>query len=169
MYVALVISDIRSTHNVGSLLRTCDGLGIEAVYMTGITPYPAGHPDDHRLPHLAKKIDTAIHKTALGAEHSVPWLYHPNTAHIITKLKKDGWTIFALEQHPSSQAIDTIEVPDKVALVVGNEVDGVPEDILVMCDQIVEIPMVGTKESFNVSVAGALGLYTLKKNWTKLN
>lgn len=130
--------------------------------MSGITPYPLGDPDDHRLPHIAAKIHKDIHKTALGAEETVLWKYHPSTAHIIKELKAYGWYVCALEQSPNAHDLITFQKEPKVALVVGNEVDGLSPEVLKLCDDILEIEMIGKKESFNVSVAGAMALFWLK-------
>jgi tRNA G18 (ribose-2'-O)-methylase SpoU len=160
----LVAVDIRSTHNVGSFFRTCDGLGVDALYLTGISPYPSGLAEDARLPHLAEKVTKDIHKTALGAETTLPWHYHPNAAHVLRTLKAEGWRLVALEQAPHSHDLTVIERPEKAALIVGNEVEGLSNDLLSLCDDIAEIPMMGKKESLNVSVAAAIGLFWLKNS-----
>lgn len=163
-YTVLVAVDVRSSHNVGSFFRTCDGLGVDAVYLTGITPYPSGQEADGRLPHIAQKVEKDIHKTALGAEKTLPWHYHTNTMHLLESLREDGWTLYALEQAPSSIQLTSVDVPEKVALIVGNEVDGLPKDVLNYVDEIVEIDMIGEKESFNVSVAAGIGLFWLRNS-----
>ncbi len=162
MHIALIAVDVRSTHNVGAFLRTCDGLGIDRVYLTGITPYPSGQSDDARLPHIVTKVQKDIHKTALGAEQTVAWEYHPDALSLIHELRDQGWHIAALEQDTRSVPLTTYAAETPVALVVGPEVEGLPQTILSACDSIVEIPMSGQKESFNVSVAAAIALYHLR-------
>ncbi len=166
MNCVLVAVNVRSSHNVGSFFRTCDGLGVDGLYLTGITPYPTGLPDDVRLPHVAEKAEKDIHKTALGAEKTLTWTYHPNTMHVLEGLKEAGWELCALEQAINSTDLTMHTIRDKVALIVGNEVDGLPEDILDYCNKILEIPMQGNKESFNVSVAAGMALFWIKNNWT---
>ena len=159
--IVLVVDNVRSTHNVGSLLRTCDGLGIREVYLCGITPYPHMHDSDPRLPHISTKITKDIHKTALGAEDTVTWHYCASTEQALHLLKKDDYKIIALEQSSKSVPLDTYHVTQKSALVVGPEVTGMTTDTLSLADDVVEIPMHGQKESLNVSVAAGIALYTL--------
>jgi len=155
----LVVVDVRSTHNVGSLFRTCDGLGVD-LCLVGITPRP-GHDNDSRLPHVVKKAEQAIAKTALGAERTVRWSYAENLVDAMKLLRDNGFNIMALEQSSESQNIRRYESDKPVALVVGREVEGLSNDEIAMCDGCLEIPMVGLKESFNVSVAAGIGLYQL--------
>lgn len=157
----LVAHNIRSANNVGSLLRTADGLGVDNVYLTGYSPYPAKQ-NDPRLPHLRLKLERRIHKTALGAEDSVSWEHQENLMSLIPKLKADGFMVLALEQTPRSIELSKFRVKKDVALIVGNERTGVEEEILALCDQGLVIPMAGQKESFNVAVAAAIALYHLK-------
>jgi tRNA G18 (ribose-2'-O)-methylase SpoU len=157
--VVLVVHNVRSTHNVGSLLRTADGLGIEAVYLTGHTPYPAG-PDDQRLPHIAQKTSRQIHKTALGAEHSVKW-YKTDIENCLARLSSAGYELVALEQTAGATELKRYNAPEKVALIVGNEIDGLDNVVLKRVNQHLEIAMRGQKESFNVAVAAAIALYWL--------
>ena len=156
--IVLVAHNLRSCHNVGSLLRTADGLGVAKVFLTGYTPYPQ-MPDDTRLPHLAQKISRQIHKTALGAEHVVLWQHEENIIKDFEQLKADGFTIAALEQTERSLHLPDFVPPEKIALVVGREVEGIERDILIACDLTLEIPMFGRKESFNVAAAAAMALY----------
>lgn len=158
--VALVLCDVRSAHNVGSILRTADGLGIDEVYLTGITPYPQS-PNDDRLPHVRKKVEALINKTALGAQNSVNWHHDPDPEVCIKALKKAGYKVAALEQTPDSLQLSSYSPDSSIALAVGNEVDGLSANILDMADVRLEMPMKGTKESFNVSVAAAIALYHL--------
>lgn len=159
--IRVIAHDIRSTHNVGSLLRTCEGLGIEHVYFTGYTPYPAA-PHDDRLPHISQKLTRQINKTALGAEAMVPWTHEVDVAACIAALKADGYTIVALEQVDGSVPLPDYAPPQKVAVLLGREVEGIASDILELCDSYIEIPMFGKKESFNVVQAAAMTLYKLR-------
>jgi tRNA G18 (ribose-2'-O)-methylase SpoU len=154
----LMAHNVRSCHNVGSLLRTADGLGAAKVYLTGYTPYPLA-ADDGRLPHEAAKIARQIHKTALGAEHSVPWRHHENILEVFRTLRDDGFAIAALEQVPDSVKLPGYQPPEKLAIVVGREVEGIEPEILAACDFALEVPMSGRKESFNVAAAAAMALY----------
>lgn len=156
----LIAHDIRSCHNVGSLLRTADGLGVEKVYLTGYTPYPAGKKDE-RLPHLAAKQTKQIHKTALGAEHSVAWQHETDVQGVLDTLRAAGYTVVALEQSPKATLLPDYNPPQKIALLLGSEVSGVADMLLQEADAVVEIPMRGLKESFNVVQATAIALYAL--------
>lgn len=154
----LIAHNLRSCHNVGSLLRTADGLGVEAVYLTGYTPYPV-IPNDIRLPHIAAKLTRQIQKTALGAEKTVPWTHYHTVLEPITKLQKDGYIVTAIEQHPLSIPLPEFVPADKVALVIGREVEGIEPEVLALTDSVIEIPMYGQKESFNVIQAAAMAMY----------
>lgn len=157
----LVVHNVRSAHNVGSLLRTADGLGVEKVYLTGYTPYPS-QLEDERLPHLAKKIDAQIAKTALGAEKTVPCEHRDDVYALLSELKQVGHDITALEQTRASLLITDWQPAEKIVLVVGREVEGIEPEVIQACDQAVEIPMSGQKESFNVAVAAAMALYHIR-------
>lgn len=159
--IVVIAHDIRSTHNVGSLLRTCDGLGVEKIYFTGYTPYPAT-PDDTRLPHIAGKLAKQIEKTALGAEKSVTWEHQADAHTCFKKLKHEGYELVALEQSPQSISLPDYHPPEKVAVLLGREVEGIAPELLQLCDKTIEIPMFGTKESFNVVQAAAIALYALR-------
>lgn len=159
--ICLIIHNVRSCHNVGSLLRTAEGMGVASVFMTGYTPYPK-LKNDPRLPHLATKIDHRIHKTALGAESLLHWEYIQDIKVALRRLKKDGFELVAIEQDGKSQDLTSFKFPNKVALVVGNEVEGIEESILSQVDKIVEIPMFGKKESYNVAQAAAMALYQIR-------
>ncbi len=160
-HLVLVLSDLRSTHNVGSLLRTAEGLGVSSVYFCGYTPYPR-IDGDKRLIHVVNKLDQQIHKTALGAEQLVSIKVVSDTATAIASLKAEGYSVVALEQAKHSVALNDFRAKNKVALVLGNEVEGLAPDTINLCDQIVEIPMLGQKESFNVVQAAAMALYYLR-------
>lgn len=157
----LIAHNIRSTHNVGSLLRTCDGLGADRVYLTGYTPYPFGQPGDTRLPHIVNKLDKQINKTALGAEKAMAWQHADDITQVLEQLKADGFVIAALEQTAGSVPIQAYKRPGKVAIIVGREVEGIEPEVLALCDVTLEIPMRGSKESFNVAIAASMALYQL--------
>jgi 23S rRNA (guanosine2251-2'-O)-methyltransferase len=160
-HIILIAHNIRSCHNVGSLLRTADGLGIERVLLTGYTPYPLLEHDD-RLPHLVHKIATQIHKTALGAEHTVAWAHYVDIEAVFRELKDNGYEIVALEQAPHAMPLPDFVPGKRIALVVGREVEGIEAAILTACDKTIEIPMFGQKESFNVAAAAAMALYHMR-------
>lgn len=157
----LIAHNVRSTHNVGSLLRTAEGLGIERVYLTGYTPYPQ-QTTDTRLPHLAQKTHRQISKTALGAEAAAFWEQANDVFSVLEVLKKSGYTIAALEQSDTSVPLPTYLPPAKLALLVGREVEGIEPEVLEYADVVLEIPMFGKKESFNVVQAAAMALYHLR-------
>lgn len=161
--VVLIAHNLRSTHNIGSLLRSCDGLGATKMYITGYSPYPLLPKNDDRLPHIAAKLDKQISKTSLGAEKTIPWQQSAEIEPILKQLKSDGYIIAGLEQASNSVPLSQFESPEKIALIVGREVEGVESEVLARCDVVLEIPMHGSKESFNVAVAGAIGLYELLK------
>lgn len=166
--IALIIHDVRSAHNVGSLLRTADGLGVKKVYLTGFTPYPQTLADE-RPPHVRRAVSAKIKKTALGAENSVRWRYKKDILGVISRLKTDGWTVAVLEQSPKSVSLVNFRpAADKIAMIVGNETGGLGSDILKAADLCLQIPMAGAKESFNVAAAGAMALYHLRY-WHKRN
>ncbi len=156
--LVLIAHNLRSTHNVGSLLRTAEGLGVSKVWLTGYTPYPP-HESDERLPHLQRKTATQITKTALGTEELVAWQHASAVEPVLDELKSQGFVIAALEQAPKAVLLPDFQPPDKLALIVGREVEGVEPELLRRCDVIIEIPMQGRKESFNVVQAAAMALY----------
>lgn len=159
--LVLVAHNIRSIYNVGSLFRTSEGLGLVKIYLTGYTPSPARN-DDARLPHLAEKQTRQIRKTALGAESLIEWEYWSDIADLLHFLKGRGYKLYALEQTDESIGLPGHKVNDDIALIIGNEVTGLPKDVLGMCDLILEIPMLGQKESLNVVHATAIALYHLR-------
>lgn len=144
--IYLVCQNIRSLFNVGSIFRTADAFGVKKIYLCGIT----GRPPDKK-----------IAKVALGAENSVPWEYVRNTAAIIKKLRVQGIKVVALEQSKKSVPINRFHPKYPVALVIGNEVTGVTRPVLKLAEKIVEIPMLGVKESLNVVQAAAVAMYVL--------
>lgn len=159
--LAVVAHNIRSTHNIGSIFRTCDGFGVDHLYLSGYSPYPRLMRDS-RLPHIIERTTNDITKTSLGAEKTVMFSHvsHPQT--IIDSHKAHGYEVIALEQHDNSELISEIEFPHKALLVIGEEVGGISQELLSKCTRIVEIPMFGQKESFNVSVATGIALYALR-------
>lgn len=156
--IILIAHDIRSTHNVGSLLRTGECMGIATMYMTGYTPYPPVE-NDERLPHISKKIGADIHKTALGAETLVAWQHKDNIQQLFSELRAKGYRIVGLEQDASSTPLHEWTPPDKIALLLGREVEGIDQSLLAACDEMVEIQQFGHKESLNVVQAAAMTLY----------
>lgn len=156
--IIVIAHNIRSTHNVGALFRTAEGFGIRQIILSGYTPYPTTEHDE-RLPHISRKLTEQIHKTALGAEAIVPFAYQETPD--IDALKRMGYKIVGLEQAPRSVALPDYTPPEKIALVLGEEVHGIPQELLDECEDIIEIPMKGQKESFNVSVAAGIALYQL--------
>jgi 23S rRNA (guanosine2251-2'-O)-methyltransferase len=157
-HIIVIAHNLRSTHNVGSLLRTCEGLGAKTVYLTGYTPHPK-IPNDPRLPHEIEKTTKQIQKTALGAETSDLWRYEHDIFTVLSRYKKQDYTIAALEQTPDATQLQAYDVPDKLVLIVGREVEGIEPEVIAACDVTLEILMYGKKESFNVVQAAAMALY----------
>ncbi len=156
----LVAVDIRSAHNVGSLFRSCDGFKAD-LFLVGICPAPR-YNGDQRLPHIAIQAEKQIAKTALGAEKSINWDYAEDFITCVEQLKAKGYRIVALEQHKKSKELKNLHSgAEPIALVVGREVEGLRNVELGLCDDFYEIPMQGSKESFNVAVAAGIGLYQL--------
>lgn len=149
--IVVVSDNIRSLHNIGSLFRTADAFLIEAIYLCGISATPP---------------NKEIHKTALGAELSVEWDYFSDTLHAVDKLKDNGYTIIAVEQVEGAVMLDKFVRDDtkRYALVMGNEVKGVAQDVVDRCDLAIEIPQRGTKHSLNVSVAAGVVLWQMFQN-----
>ena len=147
----MILHNLRSEENVGSLFRTADAFGVEKIYLTGYTPAPIDR---------FKRPVSKIAKTALGAERIVPW-EQGSVAAVISALKSERVRILALEQDVRSVALHAYQRPARVAVVLGNEVEGIDAATLALCDDVVHIPMRGTKESLNVAVAGGVALYTL--------
>lgn len=156
--IVLIAHNLRSCHNVGSLLRTAEGLGVKEVILSGYTPYPL-HKNDTRLPHLAVKQGRDIHKTALGAEDLVKWHQVSDISTLIADLKKVGFEVWALEQTKASISLPNFKPPQKCAIIIGREVEGLESEVLALANGAVEIPMAGQKESFNVVQAAAMALY----------
>jgi len=156
--IIIIAHNIRSTHNIGAIFRTAEGFGVKKIILSGYTPYPH-FTTDSRLPHIAEKLTAQIHKTALGAENLVPFEYIESIS--IDRIRQQGYRIIGLEQDTRSVPITAYQPPEKIALLLGEEVAGISPYLLNQCDDIIEIPMVGAKESFNVSVAAGIALYAL--------
>jgi tRNA G18 (ribose-2'-O)-methylase SpoU len=157
----LIAHNLRSAHNVGSLLRTADGLGLTSVYLSGYTPYPRTK-NDERLPHIADKVTRQIAKTSLGAETSVNWRHCDDISKLLEQLKDEGYDILALEQTDQAISIENFKPKFKTALIVGREVEGIEAEVLALAARHIELPMSGQKESYNVSVAAAMALFYIK-------
>jgi len=147
----IILDDIRSLHNIGSVFRTSDAFLIEKIYLCGITAIPP---------------NKEIHKTALGATETVAWEYHKDILEVIENLKKEKVSVFAIEQVENSIFLQDfkIEQSKKYALVFGNEVYGVSQNAIKICDGTIEIPQLGTKHSLNISVSMGIVVWDLFKN-----
>jgi 23S rRNA (guanosine2251-2'-O)-methyltransferase len=156
--ITVIAHNIRSTHNVGAIFRTSEGFGVSKIILSGYTPFPKV-TNDPRLPHIAEKLTAQIHKTALGAETTVPFT-HKDTLDL-GALKAEGYTIVGLEQDERSVMLPNYSPPQKIALLLGEEVEGIEQSLRDTCDELIEIPMHGKKESYNVSVAAGIALYAL--------
>lgn len=144
--LVVILDNVRSMHNVGAIFRTADAFLVEKIVLCGITPQP---------PHRE------IHKAALGATESVDWEYFENIVDAVEFLKRQNFQILGIEQTTTSQPITdfTINKVKKYALILGNEVDGISDEILPNCDVFLEIPQLGTKHSLNVSVCGGIVMW----------
>jgi tRNA G18 (ribose-2'-O)-methylase SpoU len=147
--IVVVLDNIRSMHNVGSVFRSSDAFRVEAICLCGYTPQPP-HRD--------------IQKTALGATETVSWLYFEHTIDAIEQLKEHGYGVYAVEQVEGSISLEDFNTSDKkIAVVFGNEVEGVDSELLPHCDGCIEIPQLGMKHSLNISVAAGIVLWDLTK------
>lgn len=151
----LILPDIRSAINVGAIFRTADAVGISKIYLTGCTP----RPNDS-----FGRIQKDIAKSALGAENFIPWEYKKTIIPLINNLKKNGYTVLAVEQDGNAVDYRKIKKTEKMAIVMGPEVEGLSKNILNKCDLIAEIPMHGKKESLNVSVACGIILFRILRS-----
>lgn len=150
--ICLVADNVRSQHNVGAFFRTADAFALHSICLCGITPQP---------------LTADVHKTALGAELAVEWHHFDSTVEAVMALKQQNWCIVALEQtHNSILLQNFLPHNQKIALIVGNEVEGVDEAVLALCDHVVEIEQFGTKHSLNVSVSAGIALYHLSRQFT---
>jgi tRNA G18 (ribose-2'-O)-methylase SpoU len=159
--IRLILCDIRSAHNVGAILRTADATGIELVYTCGYTPHP-GHIDDSRPAHVIHSNTRALSKTALGAEGTVQMQHFADTASAISEAHSNGFKIIVLEQSEKSLNLFEYHPKAPIALVLGNEVTGISPQIQSLADIVLELPMLGRKESLNVAVATGIALYQLR-------
>ncbi len=144
--LVVVLDEVRSLHNIGAVFRTSDAFLVNSIYLCGITATPP-HPE--------------MHKTALGAEYTVEWKYFKNTLDAVEELHKEGYTVMSIEQCEGSMMLDKLEVEagKKYAIVMGNEVKGVQQEVVNRCDGCIEIPQYGTKHSLNVSVTAGIVLW----------
>lgn len=151
--VIIILDNIRSGNNIGSVFRTGDALRIEGVYLCGISAQPP---------------QKDIQKTALGSTETVPWKYFENTIEAIEFAKKEGFEVYAVEQTVSSISLENFKATkeDKIAIVMGNEVRGVAQDAIDRCKGVIEIPQFGTKHSFNISVSTGIVLWDLYTKMT---
>jgi tRNA G18 (ribose-2'-O)-methylase SpoU len=154
--IAVLLDNVRSAWNVGSILRSADGFGFSHAFLCGITP---------------SADNEAVSKTSLGAEDSVPWSYHQDAVKLVKGLKMEGWKVYGLEETAEaaeiSHAESVTEGARRQVLIVGNEVTGVDPELLELCDQIFYIPMRGEKKSFNVAIAFGIAAYALKTQTLK--
>lgn len=146
MRLTVVLDNVRSLNNIGAIFRTCDAFAVERIMLCGISACPPS-PE--------------IHKTALGAEESVEWVYFPTTAECIESLQREGYTLCCLEQVKGSVELQDFNPQDgrRYALVLGHEVNGVDQNVVNQCDVCLEIPQLGTKHSLNVSVSGGIAIW----------
>ncbi|MDH5597231.1 MAG: RNA methyltransferase [Candidatus Peregrinibacteria bacterium] len=144
--VYVLAHNIRSLHNVGSIFRTCDGAGVSKLFLTGYSGVPPRKE---------------IAKTALGADESVAWEFHKDPIILLEELKKKGVQIVSLEKNAESLDITKFKAKYPICMIVGNEINGVEEELLVLSDAVLHIPMRGQKESLNVSVAFGIGIYQI--------
>lgn len=165
MEIIVALHNIRSTYNVGAILRSCDGFGVKGTILSGYTPNWA---DSELLPHLADKLERQIAKTALGAEKTVKITSSKDILADLKALKEKGWQIVGLENNIADSRLLALNSPklkeklgEKVVLMLGEEVEGIDSSLYDLIDLFVEIPMKGQKESFNVSVATGIALYGL--------
>jgi len=152
----LILPDIRSAINVGAIFRTADAVGISKIFLTGYTPRPTDK---------FGRIQKDIAKSALGAENFIEWEYQKSLVSLISKLKKRGFKIIAIEQDKKAVDYKKVKISEKVAIIMGPEVLGLSKKILDKCDVIAEIPMYGKKESLNVSVACGVALFRILKSY----
>jgi 23S rRNA (guanosine2251-2'-O)-methyltransferase len=148
--IAVLLHGVRSAHNVGSIFRTCDAAGVSRIFLTGVTPTPTD-----RFGRAQKEIA----KVALGAEKTVSWTYGRSTISLIRSLRAEGWHVVGVEQDDRARNYREYKLHPQTLFVFGNEVKGLPPAVRASCDTLLEIPMHGTKESLNVSVAAGIILF----------
>jgi tRNA G18 (ribose-2'-O)-methylase SpoU len=165
MPLIVVLDDVRSLYNVGSVFRTSDAFRVEAIDLCGITATPdeVREEDGTLVRDCSLKASQEIHKTALGAEESVAWRYYKTAVEAVAALKADGYTVLAVEQCHGSTMLNDFKPAfgdkKKYAVVLGNEVKGVHQEVVDMCDGCLEIPQYGTKHSLNVSVTAGIVIW----------
>lgn len=150
--VVVLLDNVRSVHNVGAIFRTADALGINKIFLCGITPTPIDRFGRER---------NDLHKSALGAEKSISWEQHSSTFACVEQLKKEGYTVVCVEQAKNSVDYKTVIPKNKTCFVFGNEVEGISEEVLGFADQVAEIAMMGEKESLNVSVTFGIVMFRM--------
>ena len=157
--VIIIAHNIRSTYNIGSIFRSAACFGVTKLIISGYSPYPRLGNNDPRLPHIIAKLTSQIHKTALGTEELVPFEHQiiPD----FTNLRHNGYKIIGLEQDARAIQLPAYRPPKKIALLLGEEVGGIAAKLRNQCDDLIEIPIKGNKESFNVSVAAGIALYKI--------
>ena len=164
MEITVILHNIRSAYNVGAILRSCDGFGVNEAIFSGYTPV---YDDASLLPHLREKLNRRIEKTALGAEKTVRQKAVEDIARFIDEKRKNDYTIIGLENNLDDERLVKLRnIPknhQKIVLLLGEEVFGIPEALHDKIDIFAEIPMLGTKESLNVSVAAGIALYELRR------
>lgn len=149
--ISIILPDIRSAMNIGAIFRTADAIGAEKIYLTGYSATPE-HPK--------------VVKTSLGAEKTVPWEHDENSKFVIRNLKESGYTVYGLELTDQSKCVWEVEFKFPAALVIGNEINGLDPETQAECDEIIHLPMLGTKESLNVATATGIALYKMLENYT---
>ncbi len=158
--IYLIAHNIRSAHNIGSLMRTAEGLGVKKLYITGYSPYPR-KIDDQRLPHIATKLDRQIQKTSLDSQQTLDWEQIDDIYQVIKSLKNKLVPLAVLEQTKDAVEIHKFRAPEKLALLIGSEVNGVSTELIKIADYKLMIPICVQKESFNLVQATAMALYQL--------
>lgn len=166
MRIVLVLDNIRSAHNVGSLLRSADGFGVGKVVSIGITPHME-QVDDPRLPHIIQTAEQRISKTALGAQHLMRQ-HFATTEDFLSWQSNQKSQLVSLELDDRAVNVGSFEPSSDISLILGNELDGVSSALLKKSDEVIQIPMHGQKESLNVSISGAVALYVLSAKFAKL-
>lgn len=150
--IIVVLDNVRSVHNVGAIFRTADALGVDKIFLCGITPTPIDRFGRER---------NDLHKSALGAEKNVSWEYHSSTLLGVEQLKRDGYSVVCVEQDKNSIDYKNVIPKNKTCFVFGNEVEGISKEVLNLSDQIAEINMVGEKESLNISVTFGIMMFRM--------
>lgn len=150
--IVIILDNIRSVYNVGAIFRTADALGIHKIFLCGVTPTPIDRFGRER---------NDLHKSALGAEKNVSWEYNSSTLSCVEQLKEEGYTVVCVEQSKKSIDYKIVTPKNKTCFIFGNEVEGITKDVLKKADQIVEVNMVGKKESLNVSVTFGIVMFRI--------